>query len=451
MRFALPLLLASLCALGLVASLLTAWPGDLSIDMVTSIREGVYFGFYGHQEPVCGLLWAGVNSLVAPGVGATWLFVLQSVAYWSAFALLAVAMLRSGSALAALLATAAAYLPPLACFSPLIDSNVVCGIAWLLAVAVAVAARSRTAMLLCLLLLWFGFAIRSGMIAAVVPVAFACLTLALPQARFWRRVVLAVALGLGMQGVSFGVTKIFLGGPSRAQVLSISQAFDMAGVYKRTGVHHIPTFMVPQGHAAEEVLANYDPGNCSPLFWRGDGKPVFAKARNAEQGAEVQAAWLKTIFDHPGAWLAVKLDFASRFLMVGDEWPPGRSLGFEGNPMMEMSQPADRKLVLHNRVSESTARWLVWRGWIWLLVAGGLNLVSLLVGGARALPAVALFAGGCASIVPHLVLGQAAHCRYYFLPYSLMAMSVVFAVLAMSASLRARFRRGATSAAAPTA
>lgn len=451
MRFTLSLLLVSLCAVGLVASLVAAWPGDLSIDMVTSIREGVHFSFYGHQEPICGLFWAGVNALVAPGVGATWLFALQSIAYWSAFALLAVAMLRSGSALAAVLATGAAYLPPLACFSPLIDSNIVSGIAWLLAVAVVAAARRRAAMFLCFVLLWFGFAIRSGMVAAVVPVAFACLTLALPQAGFWRRVVLAVALGLGMQGVSFGVTKLFLGGPSRAQVLSISQAFDMAGVYKRTGAHHIPAFMVPQGHAAEEVMANYEPGNCSPLFWRGDGKPVFSKAMNAEQGSEVQAAWLKTIFEHPGAWLAVKLDFARAFLMVGNYWPSGWRLIFEGNSLMEMDRPVDLSLVLHNRFAESSATWLVWRGWFWLLVAGGLNLVALLTGGARALPAVALFAGGCASIVPHLVVGQAALCRYYFLPYSLMAMSVVFAVLAMSASLRARFRREAAPAAAPTA
>jgi len=420
--------------------LVVGWPGGVSVDMLTSIEEGRYFRFWGHQEPMCGLLWAGIQAalpdgLLAPAtegqvavtdvqVAVVGFFVVQTLLYWLAFLLLAREALRAGSVVAALLAVASGFLPPLLCFTVMVESNIQSGIAWVGALAIAASLRSRFAVPAWVGLLWFGFLVRSGMIVPLVPVAFACTALAWPQWRKWRVLGVSIGIAIAFQGISFTVTKTLLGAPTRDSVLSVSQVFDMAAVYHETGVHHIPSFMVAEGHTAEEVFAHYQPESVSNMFWRGESKPVFRLPKNPEEGAQVRAAWLQTIREFPGAWCSIKLRYAGILLGLGVEWPGGFWPDYGANERLGLGKLDVPKSPI-GVYATKTATSLVWKGWFWILLAGGVVLAGALRRSARTAPAVALYLGGVFSLVPHFLFGQAALCRYYFLPFSLLVSSIL--------------------------
>lgn len=413
--------------------LVMGWPGGVSVDMLTSIEEGRYFRFWGHQEPMCGLIWAVIQAvlpdgLVAPAtdvqVAVVGFFVLQTLLYWLAFLLLAREALRAGSVVAALLSLACGFLPPLLCFSVMVESNIQSGIAWVAALAIAASLRSRIAVLAWMALLWFGFLIRSGMIVPLVPVAFACAALAWPHWSRWRVLGAAIGIGIAFQGISFTVTKTLLGAPTRDSVLSVSQVFDMAAVHQETGVHHVPSFMVPEGHTAEEVFTHYRPESVSNMFWRGESKSVFRLPKTPEEGAQVRAAWLQTIREFPGAWCSVKLRYAGIFLGLGVEWPGGFWPDYGANERLGLGKVDVPKSPI-GVYATKTATSLVWKGWFWILLAGCLVLAGAVRRSARTAPAVALYLGGILGFVPHFLFGQAALCRYFFLPFALLLASIL--------------------------
>ena len=407
--------------------------------MRTTIQEGRDFAFWGHQEPMFGFLWAGIQLIASPEIAVPACFVLQSFAYWAAWLLLAREGLRAGSVFAAVLAVAGGFVPPLLCFTVMVESNIESAIAWLVAVALAASGRSRASLVLCGVCLWIGFAIRSGMVVAVVPVAFACLVLRIPEIKKWKALVAALALGVVFQGVSFAITKTVLGAPTRDSVLSVSQAFDMAGIYRETGVHHVPAFMVPEGHTAEAIFAEYDPANCSGLFWRGDGKPTLRLPQNPDEGAQVRAAWLRTLGEFPGAWLKVKLRYAGVFLMVGVEWPAGIWPEFGANADVGLGRPeAAADAMPLGRYSAWSATTVLWKGWFWLLAAGAFVFAGLLTRAPRATACAAIYFGAVCALVPHFLFGQATLCRYYFLPYSLCIASILLVLPGLLALLRGK-------------
>lgn len=423
-----PALLFLPALLGIAAILVWGWPGGVSIDMRVVVEEGRYFRFDGHQEPMFGLLWAGVQALMPANVALVGCFVLQVVGFFLAFAWIARDALRSGSVTTALLASVAGFLPPLTCFSVMVESNIITGVAWLLAVALCASAKSRAGLVFAGVLLWYGFVARSGMILAIVPVGFACVRLARPNLGAWRALGFAVALGVGFQGVSFGVTQWFLGAPTRDRVLAVSQLFDMGGVYERTGTHYVPEFIVTPGHRAEEVLALYEPVLCSSMFWRGDNKPVFRLPMNKDEGRAIREAWIETIRNHPMAWLEVKARYAALFLMIGVDWAFDYWASYAANREFGLAERTDFQTGPIGVYANRTAMSVLWKGWFWLLVSGAVVLVSMARRGARSLPAAALYVGALATIAPHLLFGQGALARYYFLPYSLLVLALLLAL-----------------------
>lgn len=426
-------------AVALVLAFVSGWPGGVSPDMRTTIHEGRDFAFWGHQEPMFGFLWAGVQLFASPQFAVPACFVLQSLAYWAAWLLIAREGLRAGSVVTAALAVAGGFVPPLLSFTVMVESNIESAIAWMLALALAASCRSRRSLVLCGVCLWIGFAIRSGMVVAVVPVAFACLLLRRPEIKKWKALATALAIAVVFQGVSFAITKTVLGAPTRDSVLSVSQAFDMAGIYRETGVHHVPAFMVPEGQTAEAIFAEYDPANCSGLFWRGDGKPTLRLPQNPDEGAQVRAAWLRTLGEFPGAWLKVKLRYAGVFLMCGVEWPAGIWPEFGANADVGLGRPeAAADATPLGRYSAWTATTVLWKGWFWLLAAGAIVVAGVLARAPRATAAAAIYLGAVCSLVPHFLFGQAALCRYYFLPYSLCIMSMLLVLPGLLARLRGK-------------
>jgi hypothetical protein len=257
----------------------------------------------------------------------------------------------------------------------------------------------------------------------------------------WRAVGCALAFGIGIQGLSYVTGRVLLGNPPRDSVLAVSQYFDMAGIYERTGVHHVPREFVTKGHEPEEVLANYEPGSCVSLLWRTDDKPVFRLPSNRDDAKVIRDAWMQTIREQPGAWLDVKLRFAGLFLMVGVDWAPAFVPGYDCNRDFGLSRPEDLYTAPLGFYAAETARWLVWKGWFWLLVVVTTVCLSLAFRLPRAIEGAAVcFAGVCA-MVPHMLMGQAALARYYFLPYVLFVVSALLATPGLTARLgRGRVR-----------
>ncbi len=412
-------------ALGCAAVLWFGWPGSISVDTASLVLEAERSAFSGHQEPMYGFLWSVVLGLLPARVALVGCFILQVALFWWSFGRLARGAMQEGAPVAAVLASLAGFLPPLMCFCFHVDSNIITGVAWLGALGLCARPGERPPLARAGFLLWVGFIARSGMILGVVPVAFACLRLAKPATNAWRALGCALAFGVGAQGLSYVTSRVLLGDPSRDTVLAVSQYFDMAGIYERTGVHHVPRQFVTKGHEPEEVLANYEPGSCVSLLWRVDDKPVFRLPSNRDEAQLIRDAWMQTIREQPGAWLDVKLRFAGLFLLVGVDWAFDCVPLFDRNREFGLDRPEDPYAAPLGMYAAKTARWLVWKGWVWLIVVVTTVCLSLVVRSPRAIEgAVVCFAGICA-MVPHLLMGQAALARYHFLPDLLFVVSVL--------------------------
>ena len=436
------LLLSVPPALGCAAVLWCGWPGSVSADTGAIVLEAERSVFNGHQEPMYGFVWSVVLGLLPVQVALVSCFVLQVALFWWSFSRLARAAMQEGAPVAAALASLAGFLPPLMCFSLHVDSNIITGIAWLAALGLCALPGDRPPLARAGFLLWIGFIARSGMILGVVPVAFACLRLAKPGINAWRALGCALAFGVGAQCVSYVTSWTLLGNPPRDTVLAVSQFFDMAGIYERTGVHHVPKEFVTPGHEPEEVLAHYQPDTCVTLLWRSDDKPVFRLPSNRDEAKAIRDAWMQTIREQPWAWLEVKARFAGLFLMVGVDWAFDFIPMYDRNRDFSLSRPEDPYAAPLGRYASKTARWLVWKGWFWLLASGSIVALSLVLRSARSVEAAALFFGCICVMVPHLLMGQGALARYHFLPFVL---SLVAALIALP-GLMARLKRSPSPA-----
>lgn len=405
-------------ALGFVVTILAGWPGGISPDMANTISEGTYFKFEGHQEPFFGLVWAGVLALFRLPTAVAIFYVLQNIGFWLAFALLAHRALQEGSPLMAVLDAIAGFLPPLFCFVVMVESNIQVGVAWFLALAIACAFPARRALFACIPLIFYGYIARSGMIVAVAPMLFACFLLTAPDLSKLRAAAYCIAGAATFFMITLTVEKLFLGAPTRGHVLSVSELFDMAGIYEKTGTHCVPASVVPASTTAEAIMSEYDPRLVGSIIW-GNSKGGFILPCSAKGYARLKSRWIRTIVDHPVEYLEVKARFARLFLMIGVDMPVGLFPEFGSNKSLGLPVPDNPLRDASRQYGDTTATTLLWKGWFWLLVSGLVCAASLALGAARAHAGLAIHGGALCSLVPHLVFGQAAVCRYYFLPYSL--------------------------------
>jgi hypothetical protein len=426
---------------GFVATVVAAWPGAISPDMESTIREAEAFTFWGHQEPMSGFVWSPVVALCSVPVSVAVFYLAQLAAFWLTFALFIKGALRERQVFAAMLGSVLGFLPPLFCFTSMIESNMQVGVAWSLAVAIASVSQSRRAQLASAFLLFYGFCARSGMIVAIPPVMFACVMLHRPEFSKRRAAMWSVVGSAGFGALAFLVTTVLLGSPSRDRVLGVSQLFDMAGVYQKTGTHLIPPALVPEGATAEEILVLYEPALCSPIFWRGDNKPVFKLPSTREEGASLGAAWLETIKRNPAAYFAVKARYAALFLMIGVEWPQGFYPDISRNAALGLGEPGGDGWTLINDYARSTATTLLWKGWFWFALTGVICFVACLLRAPRALAAAAVYAGAICNMAPQLLFGQAALVRYYFAPYILCVCSLLLLAGPLAGVIKAKLHR----------
>jgi hypothetical protein len=427
--------------LGLMVSVYAGWPGGISPDAGVTIREGLHVQFSGYQEPLWGLTWAIPLALFPLSTTVALFYLLQVLAYWLTFALFAYASLRERSLVLGLLAALVGFLPPLFDFVVMIESNMQTGIAWALAIALAYAFPGKRTLALCLLLCFYGYIARSGMIVAVAPAVLACVLLCRPGLPKRSAVLYSVGSAAGFALLSFTVTQLFLGAPTRAQVLSVSQLFDIAGVYRKTGTHCIPASLVPDTTTATAILAEYDPGLVSSIIWS-NSKGGFRLPSSRSELADLKNCWLLTIRRHPAEFFQVKARFARMFLMIGTDWAPAILPDYAANVGLGLSVPDNAAWRTIRKYVERSGRWLVWKGWFWLLLAGLGCAAASAFRGERKHAALAVYAAALGSLIPHFVLGQAVLSRYFFLP----GMLYVACLLLLGSHFLAAWRtRGASS------
>jgi hypothetical protein len=410
--------------LGWGVSLYAGWPGGISPDMANTIDEGRNFYFSGHQQPMFGLVWAAAQALFPIPVCVAIFFVVQTSAYWLAFALFAHALTGEAALITALFASVAGFLPPLLDFVVMVESNIQVATAWLLAVALAYAFPSRRTMWICMGLGFYGFITRSGMVIAVAPVLFACYMLTRPQSRL-REIALRSAVSTAVFSlISVVITTFALGNPTRDRVLAVSQIFDIAGLYQKTGQHCVPPSMVPNTTSAEAIMAEYDPGLVGSIIWI-NSKGGFKLPESPEGFAALRSCWVQSIQNHPAEYVGVKARFARLFLMIGVEWAPGTVPDYSSNAQYGLTRPNNPLWTGLQAYIERSRTTLIWKGWFWLAIVGIANATGLARGFPLAPAAAALYLSALCSIVPHFLLGQAALSRYYFLPYILCVASLL--------------------------
>jgi hypothetical protein len=155
---------------------------------------------------------------------------------------------------------------------------------------------------------------------AVIPVLIAWFLLTRTHLSKPRAADCGIAAAATFFVVSSAIEKTFLGAPTHDHVLAVSELFDMAGIYERTGTHCVPAALVPASTPAEAIMAEYDPTLVNTIIWS-DGKGGFILPDSGKSDAKLRSRWMWTIRNHPAAYLAVKARFARLFLMIGVDRP----------------------------------------------------------------------------------------------------------------------------------
>lgn len=409
---------------GCLLTLLSGWPACLNPDTANSIRDGLNFRFLGYQEPTFGFIWSVALAVLPLPVAVTTFFVIQVTGYWLVFALFGRALARQRSPWLALAVVVAGFLPPLVNTVALIESNMQTGVAWSLAIALAYTypgPRSRAAGLA---LIWYGFLARSGMIVAVVPILCACLLLNMPRLRIRQALLFGAAWAAVFMLISSSLNHWVLGSPSRGVIVGVSQLFDLAGIYERTGTHCIPPSLVPASTTAERILSEYDPGIANSIMYGPKGG--FLEPTTVPQRTLLHACWLKTIRQHPWEYLQVKVRFARLFMMIGGESSMRVSLSCRpANVDFGLPVPDNALWRSSRQYIERSGGTLIWRGWFWMLASVLSCVLAFYKRAEHRWAVLMVLLSAVMTLVPHLVMGQGVVSRYLFLSYMLCLCSMV--------------------------
>jgi hypothetical protein len=428
------------CALGYAASWALGWPGAVSIDMFQTIREGFDSRYAGHYDPMAAVAWKLPLLFFDMPTAVAFVFALQALGYWLTFGLLAWNALRQQCPSVAALIVALAFSPPFFAFSIAIESNMQVAVWWGLSMALCMTARRPALLLRVTPMLWAGFVGRYGTVAAFFWVALFCAKASLPSWRIAKIAGLAALMAVGFQAMSYLVPKLVLRAPSSTSTVSVSQLFDMAGIYHLTGRQWIPNWCVPAGLSAGDVVASYDARNCVPMFWSVGGRPIFNRPKTEAEASELTQAWWTTISSEPMAYWTVKARFASALLLWSYDTCYGVGLDFTGGPHIGVAAPPDpsqHPMVLYALLSGS---WLVQRGWIWILAVATVLCLAVLVRAQDRLMALCAALAGFGLLVPQLMFGQGASPRYLVPVFWMFMTSIALALPNLLLSTRARLR-----------
>jgi len=395
-------------------------PGAASYDALY-VYEDAYAGKYGDwQPPLFGVIWLWLEHLFGTGAvainGPTLTF------YWLAFFLLFLGLRRTGTRLA-WLALLLPLAPPLLVLQGIVWRDVVFSTLWVLSAALVFAASDRpapvrlAATVVALLLFVLGFWLRPNAIFAAVPL-FAYIVW--PQNFRWKRLFLsAVPVCLVLQGSASLINYSWLNAVERHPTHSI-MVFDLAGISQFTGQNVFPVADWTPEQITKVTTQCYDPGYWDSVWWmRADCAFIMKRLDGDSPGSArifgtpaLTSAWIAAIEAHPLAYLQHRLAhfrmvmLARTMVMFDHTDDPTLRFAFTGNDTYKAFSTAMHWL------QDNTP---LFYGLPWLLLAGAVLLIGLVVQDGRAKAAIlGLSMSGVIFTLTYLPFGVAAEYRYVY-------------------------------------
>lgn len=404
---------------GLIGVLLVLFgPGSMTPDSIDMCQQAVRDLFNDWHAPIVTGAWGLVD------VGITWIFLGQLVVTVTAVHLILAAWLRPWIAVAG--TWVVLLFPATLGWMGHVGKDEWFAAATLAAIALlgragrAHSVRTRWLLVGGVLACWSAVAARPN---GIVPIA-ALLVVMLPVT-LWPdrhpalRVVVRVAVaGLVAVGILVSTTlwERLVVDPAPGYPMQVTYLYDLTGMSLRTGEVLLPDVALERPTSVEELAAVFDPGATNEFYF-GEASPVrFGPGvYDADEIAELGAAWRDAVVAHPGAYLATRWTYAR--LVTGWSAPqPATSVNDPGVvrlangtvcPIPQRWVPEVHEAAL-DTLDEFAERNL-WRGWWFAVLLAAAAAVAGLV---RVAEARGLAAAGLVSLASVVLAGGTTTFRY---------------------------------------
>ncbi len=314
------MLIAWLCALGFIITLLTYQPGYMSFDTLKQLREARSMEFSDGNPVVMAAIWSAMERVSAGPFG---MLVLQNMLYWGGLALFFRSVRGPGLLRVLMVIVIGAYPPIFGQIGTVWKDLLMLG-AGMLAIgmiASTLAARtsgrpwlrligSGTAILL---LLWLAVSLRHNSLPAVVPLVYWLFQPAPAYARSIRRVGMHLGAALAVSAALY-----VLSGFVEDRLVSkhnhfwqVLASFDLVGTSVEADkvVFEGTLDIFETEPTVAELKAVYTPLTVGALYRaRSDSagerlRPLVTYVSTDEQLERLASAWRSAIYDHPSAYL----------------------------------------------------------------------------------------------------------------------------------------------------
>jgi hypothetical protein len=312
--------ISAIVGIGLTS--LTFYPGYMSSDSFSHLRQARNLYFSDWHPPAMGLVWA-VMDRVVPGPFGMLLF--QNLIFWTGLALVAY-LTRLPWAVASFLVLACGLLPPIFALLGTVWKDVGMAAALLLAFGAFLYAghhASRLASVLGLLALLYASALRYNAAPAVLPLALwgGFLFNRLSPRRTPFNLLPPFCFGLlAFAAVSTSAHAWnLLAARERLQPIQQILLHDLTAISVKTAAVATPSYLGQDGEpiTVEHLRCLYSPGGVHQLFSQCSSR--LRQTADDHEISELKHLWLRAVWSHPGSYLAHRIDVFRTQLAITEE------------------------------------------------------------------------------------------------------------------------------------
>ena len=434
-------LLAAVVLALFAANVALHFPGIMNNDSIGQYRQALSGQYADWHPPVMAWLWSHLRVF---GDGPAPFLILHLALYWLGFGLLADALRRTGhSALALVVALAGAF-PPFLYINAQVVKDVGMAVTWVAAIGCVFWFRAQGRRIpvavgvAVALLVAYGTLVRTNAVFGLGPLLLFMLAPA-PWLRNARLMLAAVLVALVAIPASSAINRLAFNPIAQQPVQSLF-LFDLMGMAVHTGN---PQLLAPRATlAADELRACYTPywwdslspwGRCSASVHRPAGTDLVTLPEG------LASQWLRTIAQHPGAYVAHRLKHFNSSLLFAVPLkhirltPEYRSDDPAVKPLGVVTAAEVRGDLLRKNPSVWPVTWLAWAcALLWILAA---QAPSAGVQLARVLAVSALGYSGA-----YLLIGVATDMRYHYWTLLAVLIATLLVLPQLGQGLRSRSR-----------
>jgi hypothetical protein len=402
-------------AIGFAVTLAAFWPGYLSFDAAYQWWQARHGQYSSVHPPLLSIAWSFTERLHS-GPGPV--FAMFALMHWFAFTWIA-SRLVAPSPLRIGVLWLAGFWPPLFALLAHVWKDVAVMTLFGLGVALlASGSRRRIAFALAASCFVLGAAMRHNAITALPPLLLWMAWVATPaDTRRPRLRALGIAFGASL--VVFGLARLpeHVPGVERIPAWPAVAAWDLAAVSVQEQRVLLPREILFVPDDPLPLLGqHYAPASNVPTLVSGGVRSNFLFPYSEAVSRDLRARWLALPFEYPGSYFEHRLAVSARlFGLVEDPLAAQQVLmpgivAYQDNPPL-----APRADALNRSVQgalQSLVPSLLFDGWLYLLVAGGLVVVATRRRGARNQLAAATALSGLCYALPLVIATGSAEFRY---------------------------------------